>query len=447
MSGYDQLLQEITGATGGSTGGQYSFGAWDVLGKGVDLSASSASKAYDNLIKHYGTDVAYQLAEEVSGGAQFRNDGDIRLYLQGALDWGGTANGGLLSSVRANGNVFTPSSSLVVAPPKPTPPNANQPSPPITINAGGELGTPTTTGSLEASAYEDIINNYLDQWGLDTPQMQQAVQGLILQAGDHYDQGAVIQWIRNSPEYAAAFPGMAIRAANGLPPISEAAYKLQEDAMLGYANDYNIPKAFMSNAEIGTLIGNGVSPDGVKTRLENGYAMVMGAPPETRRLLHDYFGVNTGDLAAYYLNPAKAQSVLLRNTQAAMIGTAAYDVGFHDIGKNIATQLAQQELASPNSMDLNTFRSGFAKIAGDIPLETKQVGMQGEATVNQRQLISSVFPGMHQPTGTSAAGDATALRLAAEARIAGMSGGGGFKENAKGAVGIGRAGTQGVQGT
>ena len=130
MSGYGNLLQEITGATGGSTGGQYSFGAWDVLNKGVDLAASSASNAYDNLVKHYGTEVAYQLAEEMSGGAQFRNDGDIRTYLQGALEWGGTAQGGLLSSVRANGNVFTPSSSLVVAPPKPTPPNANQPSPP-----------------------------------------------------------------------------------------------------------------------------------------------------------------------------------------------------------------------------------------------------------------------------------------------------------------------------
>jgi len=304
--------------------------------------------------------------------------------------------------------------------------------------------TVDTNAANEISAFTTLRDTYLEPWGLGS--LANQAWSMISDPGNHAGIGDLLAWVRGTNEYKARFPGLAERTALGYPPISEAQYLNEQNIISGAMRYYGIPTSFATTQEIGTLIANNVSSSEVTDRLKNGYELAMKAPKEVRQLLHDYYGVNTGQLAAYYLNPAHTVEQLSRQTQGALIGNESIASGFGRIDKGTATQLAAQEMTSPTSMDLNYFRQGFAKLAPLKPLETAMVGQRGQATASQKAILGEQFAGLNQSQGTTAASNKGAVQLAEQARVAGLAGGGGFVQGAKGAVGIGSATTEGQGG-
>jgi len=312
---------------------------------------------------------------------------------------------------------------------------------------GGVSYGPTTVdtnAANEISAFTTLRDTYLEPWGLGS--LANQAWSMISDPGNHAGIGDLLAWVRGTNEYQARFPGLAERTALGYPPISEAQYLNEQNIISGAMRYYGIPTSFATTQEIGTLIANNVSSSEVTDRLKNGYELAMKAPAEVRQLLHDYYGVNTGQLAAYYLNPAHTVEQLSRQTQGALIGNESIASGFGRIDKGTATQLAAQEMTSPTSMDLNYFRQGFAKLAPLKPLETAMVGQRGQATASQKAILGEQFAGLNQSQGTTAASNKGAVQLAEQAQVAGLAGGGGFVQSAKGAVGIGSATTEGQSG-
>lgn len=304
--------------------------------------------------------------------------------------------------------------------------------------------TVDTTAANEISAFTTLRDTYLEPWGLGG--LANQAWTMISNPGNHAGIGDLLAWVRGTNEYKARFPGLVERTALGYPPISESQYLNEQNVISGALRYYGIPTSFATTQEIGNLIAHNVSSSEVTDRLKNGYELAMKAPPEVRRLLHDYYGVNTGQLAAYYLNPAHTVEQLSRQTQGALIGNESMASGFGRIDKGTATQLAAQEMTSPTSMDLNYFRQGFAKLAPLKPLETAMVGQRGQATASQKAILGEQFAGLNQSQGTTAAGDKGAVQLAEQARVAGLAGGGGFVQGAKGAIGVGAATTEGQGG-
>ena len=304
--------------------------------------------------------------------------------------------------------------------------------------------TVDTNAANEISAFTTLRDTYLEPWGLGS--LADQAWSMISDPGNHAGIGDLLAWVRGTNEYKARFPGLAERTALGYPPISEAQYLNEQNIISGAMRYYGIPTSFATTQEIGTLIAHNVSSSEVTDRLKNGYELAMKAPAEVRQLLHDYYGVNTGQLAAYYLNPAHTVEELSRQTQGALIGNESIASGFGRIDKGTATQLAEQEMTSPTSMDLNYFRQGFAKLAPLKPLETAMVGQRGQATASQKAILGEQFAGLNQSQGTTAASNKGAVQLAEQARVAGLAGGGGFVQGAKGAVGIGSATTEGQSG-
>ena len=304
--------------------------------------------------------------------------------------------------------------------------------------------TVDTNAANEISAFTTLRDTYLEPWGLGS--LADQAWSMISDPGNHAGIGDLLAWVRGTDEYKARFPGLAERTALGYPPISEAQYLNEQNIISGAMRYYGIPSSFATTQEIGTLIAHNVSSSEVTDRLKNGYELAMKAPKEVRQLLHDYYGVNTGQLAAYYLNPAHTVEELSRQTQGALIGNESIASGFGRIDKGTATQLAAQEMTSPTSMDLNYFRQGFAKLAPLKPLETAMVGQRGQATASQKAILGEQFAGLNQSQGTTAASNKGAVQLAEQARVAGLAGGGGFVQGAKGAVGIGSATTEGQSG-
>ena len=299
-------------------------------------------------------------------------------------------------------------------------------------------GLATMRASQEQSAY-GTVTSYLNAWNLMN--LAPMAMQLITDPGNHLNADEVMQQIRNSPEYNARFPGLNDMRKSGR-IISEQDYSNYENDIVQQGQFYGLPQGFLTPDRMGEMIKNGIYGSNLKARLDAGYAAAMTAPAETRNLLKEYFGVDTGHLAAYYIDPSHTSEILTKNWQAAQIGGAAIKSGWGDPGKGIATELAAQ--AKDSQLSVDYFRQGFGKAASLRPLETAQIGQRGEATASAKDILASTFTGLNQPLGTTPIEAQTALQQATEARTAGLRGGGGFAQSAKGAVGVGRAGTSGI---
>jgi hypothetical protein len=306
-------------------------------------------------------------------------------------------------------------------------------------------GTVDMTAQAQASAF-NTVDNYLAEWGLSN--MSAWAWDKISSQGDHVSAAGVINDLRTTKEYQDVYPGNAILAYFGKPIIPEATYKAITQAYQGFGQQYGLPAGFLSPMEMGTLIAQNVSTAEFESRLKNGYSAAMNADPEVRTLLHDYYGADLGNLAAYYLDPKKGLDALTKQTQAAMIGNEAYQTGFkgtgtgQELAANVAGELSAQMTTSGYNMDY--FKTGFTKAAGLQPLEQTMAGQRGQATVSSNQILANSFTGLDKTLGTTPTDTAAALKLAEQARTAGLSGGGGYVQDAGGGVGVGRTSTAGT---
>lgn len=385
---------------------------------GFTFFAGSAGEVIQKLQSQPGMDAwALNLANQIPGLPPIKN-GDIATawaHIKYGLERAGNTN--------VNGKSLTLSDWISQA--------ANENLPTSSSDSKG----PTAS---QQTAYATVVNN-LDMWGLDSLAPQ--VWNMTMQAGDKNSTAEVMLWIRNTPEYQNRFQGKPT-------DMTESEYTQHESEIktaLAYAG---IPASLGTAAEIGTLIGNGIYGQNLSDRLTKGYEAAMAAPPETRKLLQDYYGMSTGDLAGYYLNPTTTMNDIVKRNQAASIGDTAYQTGFQGTGtggelsKTIAEALSDQMTGTGYSMDY--FRTGFGKASALQPLEQTQIGQRGQAIASSNQILSSEFTGLNATLGTNAAQDAESVNLAEEARKAGLSGGGGFAQTARGGVGVGRTSTEGT---
>jgi hypothetical protein len=314
------------------------------------------------------------------------------------------------------------------------------------LNAGAATsaaGVSSMTATAQANAF-NIVDQTLSSWGL--PDMAQWAWDKITAQGDNVNATGVIDELRLTPQYAAAFPGNAQLIQAGQPPISEATYKSLEDAYQGYAQQYQLPSGFLTKNVMGNLIAHNVSASEFQQRVQNGYAVATNAPAETRTLLNQYYGINTGDLAAYYLDPSRGADIMKNQTQAAVLGTEAVATGFGNLSKAEAENLQQMGMIdSSGNINAAQTTAAFSKAAALTPLEQSATGTRGQATVSQQQLLDYAFPGQNAAGGTNPAQEDAAMKLALGARAAGLSGGGGYNMGAKG-TSVGRAATEGIQG-
>jgi hypothetical protein len=247
--------------------------------------------------------------------------------------------------------------------------------------------------------------------------------------------------MQSTPEYNARFPGIAKQVANGQTPMTPAEYIAYEQTVQQTAKQVGIPANLVGSDQIATLLGGNVSATEVKDRMVNGWLaakQTQKTRPEIAKMLSDYYGVTPGHLAAYWLNPQGTYETLMQHQRAATIGAIGVESSFGKVGVGTAEKI----VAQPGMSDAQA-QAGFEKIATLTPLEQAQVGQRGQATVSKQQLLGSAFGGLNKGFGQTAAGNASAIQLAEEARVAGLQAGGGFTQTAAGGVGVGRAGTAG----
>jgi hypothetical protein len=322
--------------------------------------------------------------------------------------------------------------------------------------------------SAQYSAYDGVLNT-LDSWGMvatkptkptntSDPVLMadyqsqlttwQADQNIINNvknmvygsATQQVSQAMLLDYVRGTKAYQAAFPGLVERNAQGNASehLTESAYQNLISTYRGTATQYGLPT--LSNAQIASLVQNNISASEFNDRVTKGYTAALNADPATRAQLAK-FGVNTSDLAHYYLDPKNSINKIEQTTAAATLAGYAQNVGLKGFDEQGARELADKVNLGVGSaygtMSMSNVENALLGASRDIQLTTAAPG-SNLPTVTTNQLIGSQVAGYG---GTNQIAEQVQVARAEQAAAAPFVKGGGYAENAKGIVGLGSART------
>lgn len=169
------------------------------------------------------------------------------------------------------------------------------------------------------------LKNQLDQFGLGG-----LANSLLTYIQQGYSSDGLAYLLAQTPEYKQRFSGNAVRVKNGLPALSPSEYIATEAAYRQVLAAANLPKSFYDQpSDYANLIGSDISPDELKTRADHAFKYTQMTDPSVRNALKTYYGIDDQHIAAYFLDPNKAQNLLDKQALAAEIGGAAAQQGLN----------------------------------------------------------------------------------------------------------------------
>lgn len=159
----------------------------------------------------------------------------------------------------------------------------------------------------------------LDQYGLGS--LADAVVGYVKQG---YETTSLAYLVSQTPEYKARFAANDVRIKNGLAPLAPAEYLALERSYRSVLQSANLPNGFYdSHDDFKNLIAADISPQELQERADHAYKYTQSTDPSVRNTLMSYYGIDDQHLAAYFLDPTKAQNLLNKRALAAEIGGQA----------------------------------------------------------------------------------------------------------------------------
>jgi len=281
--------------------------------------------------------------------------------------------------------------------PVPTNPRTDPTKPPEPIEGfkwvwNGEMWEPVEDISAQQRAEQRessraVISNLLTEYGLEN--LTDFVNNLIT-TEDIISGDVILGKIRQTEQYKARFAGNIARRNAGYNVLSEAQYVALENSYRQIMRASGLPSGFYDAPDdFNTLIGGDVSTAELSSRVNEGYLAVQQANPQVINEMRRLYGVDDSMLAAYFLDPAKATPMLLRQARSAQIASEATLQAQQEISAMTAEELAVAGITQEQA------RAGFQTIAGAEELFVALPGTTEEA-ISQQEQISGVF-------GTSAA--------------------------------------------
>ena len=312
-------------------------------------------------------------------------------------------------------------------------PFANNPNPTITVaDTAPQQNNPTPVASVtegtDPYAYDKsvraddertrqinaiaVLKQQMDDYGLSSlmDKITQYVQ-------DGYDANAVVALIRTTQEYKDRFPAMETLAKKGH-AMTEANYIQYETNAAGIEKMYGLPTGMLSNKdEITNLLKNEVSGTELEQRVVLASNNAYTTSPELQQTFKDYFGVDSGGLTAYFLDPEKALPLLQKQVATANIGAEAAKQQM-PVSAALAGQIANAGVTTAQAT------TGFATTAAQMGLASGY----GDVT-SQDELINANLLNNSQA--------AQNVNRVAQSRVNRFAGGGAFESTNAGNVGLG----------
>lgn len=184
-----------------------------------------------------------------------------------------------------------------------------------------------------------------------------------------YDPQAIEALIRQSPEYASRFPAMKELQAKGQ-SITESQYIDYEREMTNLESMYGLPKGMLNNSDmVKRLLLAGKSSVEVEQNAVRASASIYELPQEFRDTMRRYYGIDSGGLTAYFMDPDVATPILEKQFVSAQIGMEAWKQRV-DVGASLSEELYQAGVTREKA------REGFGKVA----MQGEFTGGAGETT-------------------------------------------------------------------
>jgi hypothetical protein len=246
-----------------------------------------------------------------------------------------------------------------------------------------------------------------------------------------FDGNVVAARLRETETYKKRFSANQQRTAKGLSALSPAEYLGLERQYRQVLSEGGMPPGFYDSVEdFSNFLSNDISVNELTQRVGLAQSVVQTTDSTIRDQLRQYYGVNDGDLTAFFLDPNRAKTALQRKVNVATVGGALARVGF-EVGEEFATQLAEGAVGGgQGQITLPETRQAAEQAALLRPLTQQVVGGEGGALA-ERDLLSAQL-----------GGDLLAARDVAreqERRLAEYGRGGSLAATQEGVVGLRRS--------
>ena len=194
---------------------------------------------------------------------------------------------------------------------------------------------------------------------------------------------AIIFAIREQPAYQKRFAGNAARLKKGLSELDPASYIGLENQFRQTLQSNGLPANFYDQTDdFQALIEGDVSPSELNERVQQGYRAVADADPAVKEQMKNLYGVDEGQLAAYFLDPKRTAPLLSRQAQAANIAARGLEQGGIQLSGAFAEDLARRGITEQQA------RAGFAEVGG---LGELRQTFAGETALSGEQLAGAAF--------------------------------------------------------
>lgn len=259
-----------------------------------------------------------------------------------------------------------------------------------------------------------ILKAQFEEYGLGSlyPKIVEFVQS-------GYDGDAIAVLLRNTPEYKARFPAMAKLSAEHR-AITEGQYVEYEKTAKAYEVRYGLPSGMVTES-VTKLLEGAVSATELNDRVIMSSAASVSAPQDVKDTLKKYYNIDSGGLAAYFLDPQLAMPLLEKQYNSGLIGAEA-------IRNNIDINSATAEDLQQTGVTTADAQSGFANVAAQKSLT------EGKGdTTSQSNLIKS---NLKKDVGAT-----QESQRVASSRVGRFQSGGGYSQTSGGVSGLKSSGT------
>lgn len=238
-----------------------------------------------------------------------------------------------------------------------------------------------------------------------------------IQSGATDDQ--IVQSLRQTPEYAARFPGLDQMRREGR-AISENQWIAYESTARQLMRARGIPADYYSSpADLAKFIVNDVSVAELQQRIDQAASTIDNH--FDLQAAQDVYGLNPGDLLGLFLDPTKAENRLMAQAKAIQSAGAAAQTGFGSLSQ------AQAEQAGGYGLSREQAVQGFGALTQEAELFKPLT--QGETQIGTDTQIAAGLGGDAQA--------ASQIQARARRRTAEFEQGGSY--------GLGRSGFSGVR--
>ena len=240
--------------------------------------------------------------------------------------------------------------------------------------------------------------------------------------------------IRASAAYKTVFPAMAKLNAMG-EGITEGQYLAKVQADKEILKQFNVPSGIFDTPDyLGSLMLNHVNTVDLTNRLQAAQDSVLSLDPSILKYGKDSYGLDTGNLIAWALDPTKATPIIVQQAKAMQIGGAALQSGFAGgMGTNGELLASQAEALANQGVTQAQALQGFTQL-GQMSQYGQMLPGDVSGALTGQQMVNAEF--------NANANDVMALNKVKATRVNEFNAGGALAANAGGVGGIGAANLQ-----